>query len=211
MDALLTLIVFSTLYFIGAVVIVKYLTGKTYEDATGICTGFLKRMGGAFYKKMTAPPPAPTTRFPVFIGIDDYGNPIPQLMRKYFSPFERFYEIVDFDGAGYSNFSSNILCYRLNCTMPKQNINDHEMADLSQRVAESCLRRYLQDYGYNDVPVQQVVAVRPVNGTMVIFIACNSDGIPEINHIRKQIRDSCFKNNPSQVPPLETNWEEYKE
>lgn len=207
MVAFLTLIFLSVLFFIGAVVIVKYITGKTYEEATRICTGFVKRMGGAFYKEMTAPPPAPITKYPVFIGIDEYGYPIPQLLRKYFAPFEKFYEIVSFDDIGH--FNSNIICYRLNCVRPKLDISGNELVDLAQSVAEACLRSHLQDYGYSDVPVKQIIAVRPINGMIFIYIACNSNGIPEINILRKKINNINSKGNgPSAPPPVYTNWED---
>lgn len=209
MDAFLTLIVLSFLFFIGAVVIVKYITGKTYEETMRICIGFVKRMGGAFYKEMTAPSPAPITKYPVFIGIDEYGYPIPRFMREYFSPFMKFYEIVDFDKTDYINANQNVIYYRLNCVRLKLDISGNELVDLLQSVAESCLRSHLRDCGYDNVPVKQIVAARPTNGMIIIYIACTSNGIPEINRIRKKINEINSKGNGPSAPPLVyTGWED---
>jgi len=207
MDVIISITLLLALCFIGVVVIVKSYKKVTYEEASKICAQALRGIVIGFFKR--SDPPALVVRFPVFIGADEYGNIIPQLIRKYFSPLEKFYEIVDLDGAGYLNSNQNIIFYRLNCVRLKLDITGNELVDLIQSVAEACLRNHLQDYGYNDVPVKQMIAVRPVNGMIIIYIACTSNGIPEINLLRKNINDINSKGNgPSDPPPLYTIWED---
>ena len=166
-------------------------------------------MVSTFYKEITAPPPTPPIYFPVFIGTDEWGNLIPKLIRKYFSPFEKFWEIVDFNTAGYLNAQQNIIFYQLNCVKLKQNIISNELIDLIQNLAESCLKHYLQDYGYIDVPVKQIVATKLINDTVNIYIACTNEGITGINLIREKVQASCSKmNRLSRTPPLDTSWED---
>lgn len=209
MDILFNLTFAFTLCFIVIVVLVKLFTKKNYEEAIQICVVFLKSMVSTFNKEITAPPPTPLIYFPVFIGTDEWGNLIPKLIRKYFSPFEKFWEIVDFNTAGYVNAQQNIIFYQLNCVKLKQDIVGNELIDLIQNLAESCLKHYLQDYGYMDVPVKQIVAIKFINDTVTIYIACTSEGISGINFIREKIQASCSKKNrSSQIPPLDTSWED---
>lgn len=200
----------ALLLFALAVSIRKLMNPKlTWKEVASRCLREFFKMMTVLIKKLSALLEKPTKKeyFPVFIGRDPSGYFSPFLTENYFSPFKKIWEIVDFDVEGY--LTENVIFYRFTCIKLKQKIDYPELEQLIQKMAESSLKKHLKDYGFLNVPVQQLIAVRLINDIVTVYIACTSDGLKEIHNIRKEIKKAYQPSKEdSTSSPIKTDWKD---
>ncbi|WP_024344825.1 hypothetical protein [Lacrimispora indolis] len=209
MATLLATVLITALLFTGAVVSVKFLAGKTFEESAVICRDTILKIGKSALNGLMTPTEK-TTTYPIYIGYID-GCLFPERVEHYFKDLREFYKIMDFDVT--FSFNSNVTVYRFSCVGLKQDIEEKELIIILHKISTLALKKHFQDNGYGSPTVtcvQNLVAVE-LNGNdmLSVYLARTNHGLADIQQIQKRVRDSYLvAQKKSEDLPLIEDWEE---
>lgn len=195
MPTLLTTLLITAIAFIGAVISYKFISGKTFEEATYLCRDtVLKICKSAFKDLLTTP--AEIKTYPIYIGYIDNCLYLDRV-EHYFKDLRVFYKIVNFDVT--FSLNSNINVYRFNCIGLKQDVEEKELITILQKLSVLALKKHIQDNMDSSfisvTTLQDLVAVElNAKDMLSIYFARTDQGLANIKQIQQRVRNSYLNN-----------------
>lgn len=116
------------------------------------------------------------TNYPVFIGIDEAGNPCSDVIEQNFVPLESIFEMFYF-----RNFydMGNRLVYSFKAALPKKEMTPADLTAYVQKKCDNLVHKFMHRAAPLSTHVNHLVVVTLANDVLNVSIAKNSAGVTE--------------------------------
>lgn len=180
---LIILFIFVVSVFIAYLAII-YMIQKRVENcdtkkAVGIFRNFVATCCGV--QRTTGA----NTNYPVFIGIDEAGNPYSDVIEQIFAPLESVFEMFY-----YRNFydTGNRLLYSFKAALPKKEITPADLTAYVQKKCDNIVHKFMHRAAPFSTHVSHLVVVALADDVLNVSIAKNSAGVTENISEEKRLR-----------------------
>ena len=175
LKVLLILLCFCSLYIL-VVLVVRQTKGTDTQTARNIIVKFVK---DCLFSPTVQ---QPAVYYPVFIGLDEFGNPHADIIEKIFDDLHKifsyfyFYDFAD---------SSNLVRYSFHVSDSIHQMGELDLIRVCEKICETIVHRYIHSNFPYFGHVSNIVAVDIRDSVLIVYIAKNPNGV-ELNSKRKQ-------------------------
>ena len=193
---LLTLILLALLIYLLIIFIITFATRSSVLDAKTKVNDFIKEVF------LTETPP-PQQSYGISIGIDDLGNAHADIVEKEFDGLKKIFS--DFSFVGYECIGNNI-AYSFEVGEPLLELSDEEMYSLCLKRCTMMVHHIIHKYNPYAGYTPDLVSVKIVGNTVIIYIAENDTGRMENAIFARRMQNVLREPKMPQTTPLEESW-----
>ncbi|QAA30956.1 hypothetical protein [Clostridium manihotivorum] len=192
------------LIFIASVIAVKFSKcGRSTQDATKICLGFLKDV----FKELSAHSHPIKPNYPVAIGFD--GRDINfDLVDASFHEISKYFEVLYCCNF---RFYSNRIVYYFKFANLNTDLEYLDFLKLIERISEKILIQHLRNQ-QKFIPCDNFICSNIYQDTLQLSIALNDIGIKETKYLRNWVKHNYHASKEKQdVQDIDIDWDDKKD
>lgn len=193
---LITILLSLLLIYLLIIFIITLATKCSVVKARNKVIAFIKEV---FLSKT----PLPQQSYGISIGIDDLGNAHADIVEKEFDGLKKIFS--DFSFVGYECIGNHI-AYSFEVGEPLLELSDEEMYSLCLKRCTMMVHHIIHKYNPYAGYTPDLVSVKIVGNTVIIYIAENDTGRMENAIFARRMQNVLREPKMPQTTPLEESW-----
>ena len=138
--------------------------------------------------------------YPVFIGIDEFGNPHSDIIEKEFQKLKQVFAMFYF--YNFVQYENNLL-YQFKASEPTKELENWELIEYISKLVDALVHEYIHKNNPMITHINFLVAVNYVDDILSIYIAKNNSGTllnkEFVERLRKSLKDENLASHDEEI------------